>query len=484
MKNSKYILILLTIVAFSVSSCKKFLETEPYNSTGKNTLFETVAGAQTAMVGVYNRMLNYYKDDFSMYGDIASDNLIGNGSTSLMANQFNFESNISDDASAVGHIWLNVYSALNNANNILAAVPGLKTKFPEESNTLDAISGQALALRALFHFDLCRVYAQPYKYTGDASHMGIPIVLKTPSPGQLIPRNTVKQVYDQIITDLTNSLPLLEKHANATAQTEMSYQAALALLSRVYLYKGDWLQCINYANMMIADQRYQLSAPQSYADVFLSTRPQTQSGTKIEMIFQLTYSGITAGASSIVNEFSVASSAKFTASGKLRNLFDADDIRLTTMFNIPTSGINAQRYLTKKYADGVASNARPPAIQIIRLAEVYLNKAEALFNLQRYSEAAVIIQNISQRAHPDREIIVNTTGENLGRQIAEERNRELCMENHRLFDLARRGESIIRGVDCNANTCLLSYPNDKFILPIPSRETQANPSLIQNPGFN
>ncbi len=484
MKKSNYILIILMTVSLTVVSCKKFLEKEPFNTTGKNTLFETVDGAKAAMNGVYNRTLEYYKEDFAMYGDVASDNLIRTASGTTMVDQFNFESATVDDALAVGDIWLNIYSALNNANNILAAVPELKTRFPDQTSTLESITGQALAMRALFHFDLCRVYAQPYNSTNDASHMGIPIVLKTPSPGQQLARNTVKEVYDQIIADLTTSLPLLEQHANATAQTRMSYQAALALLSRVYLYKGDWTQCLNYANMVIQDNRYQLVSAADYSGIFLATNPQDNSGKKIEMIFQLTNAGLANSPSNIANIFSDAAAAEYGASGKLRNLYDADDIRFTRMFTIPATGKNTQRYLTKKYADGVVSAVRPPAIQIIRLSEVYLNRAEALWNLQRYAEAADDLEFISQRAHPSRQITVNTTGVDLGRQIMEERNRELCMENHRLFDLIRRKEALTRGVDCNANTCVLSYPNDKFVLPIPSRETQANTALIQNPGFN
>ena len=485
MKNKKIIITILAITSFTVTSCKKFLETEPFNQTGKNTLFETVEGAKMAMSGVYNRTLEYYKQDFAMYGDVTSDNLLRNPKTVTMLNQFNFQNSTSDDALAVGDIWLNIYATLNNTNNIIAALPGLKSKFPEQVNTLDSISGQALALRALFHFDLCRVYAQSYNFTSNAAHDGIPIVLKTPSPGQLIPRNTVKEVYDQIITDLTNALPLLQKHANATAQTGMSYQAALALLSRVYLYKQDWTQCLNYANMVIADKRYQLADPEGYLDAFLVTRPHNQTGTKVEVIFQLTSAGLPNDNTAIATIFSSAA-AEYSASAKLRNLFDSDDIRLTTMFNvsIKPDDTNFGKYITKKYADGVISAVTPPAIQVVRLSEVYLNRAEALYNLQRYSEAAADVQLISRRAHPDRPITVTATGTELGRQIADERNRELCFENHRFFDLSRHKENITRGADCNANTCLLIYPNNKFVLPIPNRETQANTALKQNPGFN
>ena len=484
MKKSTYILILMTVISTSIVSCKKFLEKEPFNTTGKNTLFETVDGARIAINGVYNRMLYYYREDFAMYGEVTSDNVIRNAKALTMIDQFNFESSIDDDALAVGDIWLNVYAALNNTNNILEALPELKSKFPAQAGTLDSIAGQALALRALCHFDLCRVYAQPYAFKGDASHLGIPIVLKTPSPGQLLVRNTVKEVYDQVITDLTNSLPLLQQHANATAQTGMSYQAALALLSRVNLYKNDWSESLKYANMVIDDKRYQLVSAMDYQPIFIAKNPVSNTGVKIEMIFQLTNSGVSNTPSSVFNVFSDVTAAEYSASGYLRRLFDPSDIRYTSMFSVPATGGNSGKFMTKKYGDGAITAVNPPNIQVIRLSEVYLNRAEALWNLKRYDEAADDVELIAQRAQPDKVVNINATGPQLEKIIEEERNRELCFENHRFFDLGRRKQRMIRGIDCNSTTCLVTFPNDKFVLPIPSRETQANTALIQNPGFN
>ena len=101
------------------------------------------------------------------------------------------------------------------------------------------ILGEALFLRALCHFDLCRVYAQPYNYTSDASHLGVPILLKTPGPDDNVSRESVKKVYLQILADL-------ERAADCFGGIESSgiyyasLQAVNALYSRVYLYMEDW----------------------------------------------------------------------------------------------------------------------------------------------------------------------------------------------------------------------------------------------------
>ena len=467
-------------------SCKKFLEKEPFGKTGKNTLFETVTGAKQAITGSYNLMLDYYKNEFGMYGEVASDNVIRNTNATgaVMLQQFNYQSSVTDDASAVGHIWLDIFETLNNVNNVLNAVPELKTKFPDQTKTLDSITGQGLVMRAICHFDLSRVYAQSYKFTGDASHLGIPVLLKTPSPGEQVARKTMKETYDQIILDLTNALPLLQQNANHTTQASISYQAALALLSRVNLYKEDWAQSVNYANLMISDSRYQLVAPTSYK-AFFTTPLSNNAAVKVESIFQLTTAGLTNNSSYVFSVFSDVIAVQYTASAKLKGFFDSDDLRATDMFSIPATGTNVGKWITKKYADGTVTTVTPPAVQVIRLSEVYLNRAEAKWNLQQYAEAAEDLRIISQRAHPNRTITINySSPADLYNQIIDERNRELCFEGHRLFDLLRREQGLTRGTDCNATVCQLTYPNNKFVLPIPNKEVQANKALIPNPGFN
>jgi tetratricopeptide (TPR) repeat protein len=483
MKKILYKIALTVLLVTSLGSCKKFLEREPIGQTGKNTLFETVEGASQAMVGSYYLLLDYYKNEFGMYGDVAADNVIRSARAEIMLPQFNYQSQPGDDEFAVGHIWLDIFKTLNGVNNILNALPDLKSKFPDQASTLQSIEGQALVIRALCHFDLSRVYAQPYNFTADASHLGVPVLLKTPSPGELVPRKTVKETYDQIITDLTNGASLLRDRGQ-TPSIKVGYQAALALLSRVYLYKGDWTQSVNYANMIIAGNSHQLAMTEAeYKTAFLT--PAVSASPVRESIFQLTNLGITNAASEMPGAYSDASASQYHASLKLRNLYDTDDIRLTAMFTRPTTGENTGRYVTKKYGDGTVSSVNPPLIQVVRLSEVYLNRAEAKWQLGQYEQAAEDLRIIAQRAHPTRTITISyTSNADLYRQIADERNRELAFENHRFFDLLRRKENLSRGVDCNASICLLQYPNDKFVLPLPLIEVQANRALIQNPGYN
>lgn len=475
-----YKTVLLTVLSLSMVSCKKFLEKQPIGKVGKETLFEDVNGAKLALNGSYNLMLSYYRAEFGMYADVASDNLISkSAATATMIQQFNFQSSPGDEALAVGHIWLDIFEALNNVNTLINALPQLRASFPAQAQDIDVINAQALVLRALCEFDLCRTYAQPFNFTADASHLGVPVLLKTPSPGQGITRNTVKETYDQIITDLNNALPALKQDFNkggSINQAVVNYPAALGLLSRVYLYKGNWAQCVANANLAISSNGVTLASAANYASVF-NTYPVATATPKVESLFQLTNSGTTTfGIKDINYVFSdAAAAAEYNASNKILNLFDATDIR-RTMF-----ATNAGQSFTSKYVGGKTVLL----IQVIRLSEVYLNRAEAQWNLNKYDEAVADIRTISQRAHPNQTITISySSSADLYKQIADERNRELCFEDHRLFDIVRRKENLQRGADCNSTTCSLTYPNNKFVLPITNKEIEANRGMQQNPGYN
>ena len=62
----------------------------------------------------------------------------------------------------------------------------------------------------------CRVYAQPYNYTSDASHLGVPILLKTPGPDDNVSRESVKKVYLQILADFGTSCRLFQGHLKSS----------------------------------------------------------------------------------------------------------------------------------------------------------------------------------------------------------------------------------------------------------------------------
>jgi len=117
---------------------------------------------------------------------------------------------------------------------------------------------------------------------------------------------------------------------------------------------------------------------------------------------------------------------------------------------------------------------------IIRLAEIYLIRAES--RARNGSAGAVDdLMAIRKRAWPDAPD-VTATGDDLIEEIIKERRIELAFEGHRLWDLMRLKRDVVR-TDCSAPICLISYPNERFILPIPAQEIDANPNMTQNDGY-
>ena len=136
-------------------------------------------------------------------------------------------------------------------------------------------------------------------------------------------------------------------------------------------------------------------------------------------------------------------------------------------------GANASRNEMTKFAskNGVANLDNVP---VIRYAEVLLNKAEALANLGKDSDARTALNRIRTRANLAE---VSLSGTALMDEIILQRRLDLAFEGHRFFDIKRRGKDIIK----DAGNVMF---NDFRILGrLPIREIEINPNLIQNPGY-
>lgn len=476
--KKRYLSICAGLLLILGAGCTKdFLEKDPIGRISKEILLEDMDGARAALAGSYNRMAYYYSREFLMHPDIASDDVslrvTGNTSDAQLTlfNEHNFQSNPDDDELAVGHIWLNIFEALDNVNNIISAVPRLQQLEPKYTQELEAIRGQALIMRALCHFDISLAYSQHYTYTEGAQHWGAPILLKTPSPDDKVSRATMQQTYAQIIKDLKEGAQLLENRASLS-QFEASHYSAWALLSRVYLYMEDWENAKLYADKVMDASRYTLTDSAAYKNMYLEQQPASE---VIWQFYNRDYKASTVAA--------VYSNASFTAyaSEQLWGLYEEGDVRRTIF------GESSGRRYSLKYgkAEGLQDDEWPIDPKVIRLSEVILNRAEAAWHLGQYAAAATDLNQIRKRAMPASEpTAAELAPADLYTAINVERRKELAFEGHRLFDITRRKEDLVRGGDCTATVCTLEYPNVRFILPIPSLELDANFAMQPNPVIN
>lgn len=474
MKEIKNIIIryttIILLVVF-VGACD-FLEVDPIGRTSIPVLFSDVDGIRAALPGTYSTFYDYYEDEFFKYPEVAGNmlRLTSVGSGANMLSQYNFTSDPGEETATVGYIWRFIYEALANTNNIIKYQPGLLAEFPGQKDELNRIMAEALFLRALGHFDLCRVYAQPYNYTDDASHLGVPIVLKVASADDNLPRNTVKEVYEQIIKDIENSLEYFE---GLTPREDFyaSPDADNALLARVYLYMEDWDKVIEYATKVID------RIPLSYGDDYLDMYNNLEAGD--ENIFRL--NGTLK--SSALKTFYLPLSPIAVPADTLIGLFDnLNDIRLQLLTQDDGSPVCKKYHVT---AD-VAEEDEHYDPFVLRCSEMYLNRAEAYLNKNMLSEAAADVKAIIARGLQIdvSEVELSLTYEELALAIEQERAKELCFEGHQFFDITRWKKDLVRSASTNSSVKRIAYPSDLFVLPIPQKEMDTNPNMVQNPSYN
>lgn len=243
------------------SGCTKYLDLEDPQS-----LSYTIALSSDEMVkSVLNGAYSQFAVNTLYGGNILrnSELLAGNGEIEYVGTipepRDMFNKTMFDAMNEVNEQWRTSYAVINSVNNILNAL-----NVVNEADR-DRVEGEALFLRGLVYFDLVRYYAQQYQSGISDTQLGVPLVL-TPTyeikASSFVNRNTVEEIYDQIIADLTTASGILPENNGVYA----SSGAANALLARVYLQKGDFEKARDAANAVIQSGDYLLLS--NYADVF------------------------------------------------------------------------------------------------------------------------------------------------------------------------------------------------------------------------
>jgi hypothetical protein len=144
-----------------------------------------------------------------------------------------------------------------------------------------------------------------------------------------------------------------------------------------------------------------------------------------------------------------------------------------------TAADNVMRRMTRKFPDAVTNADESP---LMRIAEMHLNRAEALAELNGVNQESIDLVNpIRTRAGLAAWTIAQFASKQaLIDAILKERRKELCFEGHRRMDLLRRGLPLRT---TGATAALAAFGADRTIMPIPQREVDLNTNLVQNPGY-
>lgn len=478
----RYKYIAWVLVTALVTGCSKdFLNQDPTAATETRHAIKDLAGLRAAINGVYSLMQNenYYGRTMLLLPDLRGDNeyiSVLNSNRYRNLDQFIVTAN----DQYITDTWNQLYAVVANANMVIQKGPSVILA-PSVADSTEAVQivAEAYALRGLVFFDIARLYAQAYNYTPDASHMGIPLAITTNVEEVQAPsRSSVKDTYAQIIRDLDQSIRLFnDSKSTAFSSGRINLYSTRALLARVLLYKGDWEGAEAAASQVISGNKYDLLP----TDKVVSDFNQTNNSETIFEIINTTVDNRSTDALSFM--FSQAGYGDVLATDDVRGIYDDKDVRLGFVKRDKRSGNGGENpaNVIIKYKD-VTTFAE--SIKVMRLAELYLIRAEALAHLGRDEDARQALNNIVLRANPGT-APVTAGGKALLDTIALERRKELAFEGHRLFDLARTGTPFVKHLASN-RTITVALPGPKIILPIPQRELDANPNIRhqQNEGYN
>lgn len=458
------------ILVACLTACGDFLEVDVKGRATIPNFLSDPEGLRAGLVGAYNAMYDYYDGEFTKYPDVAGNMVSLKATASAMVNQYNYSSAQTQETEAVGHIWTNIYDAQCNVNNIIQYAPAIISSHPVEAGKCRRYLGEAYLLRAMCHFDQCRTYAQPYNYTADASHLGVPVLWKTPGADQNVGRSTVQQVYDAVLEDLQRAAGLLTDDV-AQDYRYASLQAVRCMQSRVSLYMERWDEALSYARQAIGTQ--QLAQGDDYLSMY---RDLTHQG---EAIFRLSGYKMNGSMKTFYDQGATAMPAD-----TLLSLFDSDDLRLQ-LVSTTDGGV---RYTTKYSAAVVPENdVKRDDPFVFRLSEMYLNAAEAACQLGQYDVARQYVGAVIVRAvgtAKGNAVLASTADADLLSLVRQERVKELCFEGHNLWDLTRWKQDVVREAKTTSTVRRVSYPSDLFVLPIPQTELFANQNMQPNPTVN
>ena len=466
MKNIRIIAATICLTLVIAGCSEEFLELSPQQSVADTEALVSYGDFESSITAVYSGIGNasYYGRYFMLVPDVMSDDVKQHPSANRAATYAEYVAT-REDGIANG-LWTEAYQNINNLNTILATDIEVTAALQAD---LTHIKGEAMALRGLIHFDLVRMFGQHYTFTADASHLGVPIVTVS-DPFAEPSRSTVKQVYDQAISDMTTGMAMMQNNPRSGSTSTLSRTAVEALLARVYLYKDDLPNAITAATNVINSNKYSLVSNADYASAWSDDFSD-------ESIFEMHYtSNDNNGSDALGRMYILEGYGDYLPSADLVSLIPMDDARRVWFKeDLGLSGDYAPFRLDKFPNVAGFDNTK-----VIRLSEMYLIRAEAKAR-QMDNTAQGDIDMIRQRAQPSAPD-VTATGTALLDEARLERRKELAFEGQRLWDLMRYKEDVVR-TECTSSVCMVNYPSERVIMPIPLTELDANPNMVPNPGF-
>ncbi len=480
---------------FMVSCSEDYLDTLPTDQVSAGSAFTTTGNAMQALNGTHRLMYQQHNSNQGQSGegsvninrDMLGEDLVmtssGNG---WYNNTYKWVDHRSETSSVDYAPWYLYYRIIANANMIINNIDNAVG--PQEEK--DAIKGEALIYRAWGHFNLVQLYGKRYIAGTQNTQLGVPIMLTNNFDGQ--PRNTVEEVYDQVIIDLNEAISILGDYDRLN-NSHMNIDVARGVKARVALAKQDWTTAASTAALARAD--YPLMSNAQYTAGFNDyTNGEWMWGSTVIPDQTTYFYSYFAYMSRNFSSTNIRGNPK-AINTLLYNdpIFTATDVRkanfdptgLHTALGL-ASNFTKKPYTSQKYLAAGGADSRGDVVYM-RSAEMYLIEAEAYARMGGHdteAQAALNALRVNRETEPANYVASTNTGTALIDEIMLNRRLELWGEGFRFTDLKRLNLPLNRnGANHQVALCTVTdVPAGDVTWQwlIPKQEMDSNEQMIQN----
>lgn len=444
------------------SGCKKWLDVNPKTQIREKLLFVDEQGFMDALTGVYLKMggSSLYGQNMTMgFVDVLGQIYKADGSSFSQAAIFNYrDANVK---SYIANIWSEGYSVVANLNNILVQIDEKKAIFT--NGNYEKIKGQALALRALMHFDLLRLFGTSPAV--DINKAAIPYVKKFGL--SVYPLITTAQVLDECLADLKEGTELLSldktvkiKGNDQPTSNYMNYWGAKGLEARMLLYKGDKPGAFAAAKEVIDNRSL-------FPFVLALDASSTANRDRVyttEHLFALNVYKLKSYTEAYTKTTTTNSPPLlYTATATLKANYEittggSADIRYNYLFMEYSGGFATSKYWQDNIADPF--NYLKNVMPLLRISEMFYIAAETAAT----PTDAVDYLNVVREKRGLPKLATTIAPENINAEILKEYKKEMYAEGQLFFYFKRLNKAKIDGSNLDAT---LSY-----VLPLPEDEKE------------
>jgi starch-binding outer membrane protein, SusD/RagB family len=500
-KNSLYLVYVLLLLSTILSSCQKFLSDAPQSSLTSGNAYNSASDIENALAGCYNIFYtDYYQWENVMISDNRSDNAYPGGGgedTFVNIDQFDVPPSNSHDYS---FWWGQPYEGIARCNILLEKIASVNDPKLDINDRRKQVVGEASFLRAFHYYQLVKTFG------------GVPLELQSNTADPAVtrkPRATETEVYDQIVKDLQTALDNLPDSFGEPSvdKVRATKGAANALLAKIWAQRSDrdYAKVLAYCDAVISSPAGYILEPDYYKLFdganyinneaillipFIEGSPASNWGVELYLAPEDDWQKYCVPSKDLIAAY----------------MNEGDEIRMKSniifmTYRIPLVDENYNPCATitdtipfnykQKHPAGWASG---DDYYLLRMGDIVTLKAEAQNELGDLDGAKATLNLVRHRVNLGD--VVAATKEEMRSKILLERRLELAFEAQRWDDLVRLGVAtdVMTSLNEYKYTCSEGSPSDPikinyncdhdhWLMPIPQAEIDANPNLVQNPGY-